>query len=201
MASGDGTSEGGAGAPTDSRALDAAMEAYANGDDEALRVVYQGVAPRLRAYLRRMLREDRAVEDLLHDSVLKMINARGSFPRGGKVLAWAFTIAHNRCLDVLAQERRALQVADAADYCEAARIAFAPDRDHDAKEVARAVEAALQQMPRDWSEAFRLIRLGGLTQQEAAAAARTSINAINMRFHKACLRLREVLRTLGLDIE
>src|SRR4051812_41474393 len=74
-------------------AADLAMERYAEGDDAAFALVYDALAERLLAFLRRRLGSMSRAEDLLQQTFLRMHRARGSFVSGSAVLPWAFAIA------------------------------------------------------------------------------------------------------------
>ena len=61
------------------RNADEAMSRYAQGDDTAFGAVYDAVAPRLEAYLRRHLGEPALVEDIIQHTFLQMHDKRGHF--------------------------------------------------------------------------------------------------------------------------
>src|SRR5262245_53884793 len=69
---------------------DAAMGRYAAGDDDAFEALYDSLAGRLYAYLRR--HDPHACDDLLQETFLRVHKARGTFVTGAAVLPWAFAI-------------------------------------------------------------------------------------------------------------
>src|SRR5438445_12760418 len=78
---------------------DAAMERYADGDDAAFGIVYDRIAPRLLAFLRRRLRNDARAEDLLQQTLLNLVAGRASFLPGARVMPWACVIARRLLID------------------------------------------------------------------------------------------------------
>src|ERR1700754_4469287 len=77
----------------------AAMDRYATGDDSAFEVVYDNVAPRLRAMFRRRGCDFALTEDLLQQTFLQLHVARAHYRRGQEVLPWAFAIARRLLID------------------------------------------------------------------------------------------------------
>jgi len=90
---------------------DAAMERYANGDGAAFADLYDAIAPRLLAFLRRATRDGVAAEDLMQQTFLQIHRARGSFIPGAPVIPWALAIAKRLMIDGARRQRidRAVQ--------------------------------------------------------------------------------------------
>jgi len=60
------------------------MDRYATGEDAAFAELFRLLAPRLRAFLRRLSASDDIADDLLQETLLRIHHARGSFkPRPG----------------------------------------------------------------------------------------------------------------------
>jgi RNA polymerase sigma-70 factor (ECF subfamily) len=175
------------------RGPDEAMARYARGDETAFAAIYGFVAPRLTAYLRRRLRDQARVPDLVQQTFLHMHRARGTFRDGGEVLPWALAIARRQLVDAYrAAEREAAVDVDElppggwqADACGEALLA--------AKEAARRVELALAALSRPQRAAFELVKGDGLSLIEAAAALGTTVTGIKLRTHRAYAALRRAL--------
>src|SRR5262245_63326335 len=78
---------------------DAAMERYAAGDDAAFEALYDALADRLYAYVRRHVPDPHVCDDLVQETFLRMHRARGTFMTGAAVLPWAFAIARRLVVD------------------------------------------------------------------------------------------------------
>src|SRR4051812_35058462 len=132
--------------PAGPRTVDEAMADYAAGDDRAFTQIYALVAPRLTAYLRRRLRDQARVPDLVQQTFLNMHRARRTFIAGAEVLPWAFAIARRQLVDAYrAAEREELPAQWAADAADAVTVACSPSGDEllAAKETARRFQRAL----------------------------------------------------------
>lgn len=171
------------------------MERYAAGDDAAFGDVYDAVAPRLYAYLRRRTRDESRAEDLVQRSLLHMHRARGSFLAGSAVLPWAFAIARRLLIDELRRDRRdvlfgAEMVIEDLDV---AQGGFGAESDVEARQLARIIHAELGRLPETQRAAFELMRFDGLSHAEAAQALGVTVSAVKLRAHRAYAALRAVL--------
>jgi RNA polymerase sigma-70 factor (ECF subfamily) len=174
-----------------SGAASAAMARYAQGDDRAFSEVYDALAPRLCAYLRRRLGKVETVEDVLQQTFLQMHLHRSRFAVGARVEPWAYAIARTLSIDALRREaRRATDVLDpgAADPAASDPLALAG-----AEQLGAALEAELVSLSPVLREAFILVRLEGLTHAEAAEVTGVEIATMKVRAHRASQSLRERL--------
>jgi RNA polymerase sigma-70 factor (ECF subfamily) len=178
---------------TKSARADAAMDRYARGDASAFADVYDAVAPSVHAYLVRQTRDRARAEDLLQQTLLQMHRNRGSYVSGLPVMPWAFAIARRLFIDELRHRK--------ADALSSARGIEANDRVTDAlpeaealcREMAELVEAELERIPEAQRTAFELLRVDGLSQDEAAQRLGTTVSAVKLRAFRAYAALRAVL--------
>lgn len=187
-----------AAAPAESQAgapEDAAMARYAAGDDAAFEVVYDALADRLHAYLRRHVRDSNRCDDLLQETFLRMHKARGIFVTGAPVLPWAFAIARRLMIDQARRDRRApAAVADIEAAPESpTRMVDRPDQLVEAQQSAQRLAGALARLPDSQRTAFELLKQDGLTLAEAAAVLGTTVTAVKLRAHRAYESLRAAL--------
>src|SRR3954469_17566170 len=91
----------------------AAMDRYADGDAAAFPTLYDAIAGRIEAFVRRRSREPSRIDDIVQQTFERIHRARGTFIRGSDVLSWAFKIARNLCIDLGAQGWR--ERGDAGD--------------------------------------------------------------------------------------
>lgn len=171
------------------------MERYAAGDDSAFGDVYDAVAPRVFAYLRRQTRDVARAEDLVQQTLLSMHRARGTFISGSAVLPWAFAIARRLFIDELRRDRRSvLTLAEAVtdDSAHASSDASA-DGLAEARELAVLLQRELTRLPEAQRVAFELMRLDGLSHIEAAEVLGATVTAVKLRAHRAYVALRSVL--------
>jgi len=174
---------------------DAAMERYAAGDDAAFEIVYDALADRLSAYLRRQVRDPHRRDDLLQETFLRMHRARGTFVMGAPVLPWAFAIARRLVVDQARRDRRSPQlVADIEPVLERpTRVGDRPEEVVEARESARRLAGALARLPDSQRIAFELLKQDGLALAEAATVLGTTVSAVKLRAHRAYEALRAAL--------
>jgi RNA polymerase sigma-70 factor (ECF subfamily) len=179
------------------RDADEAMSCYARGDDRAFGAVYDVVAPRLEAYLRRHLGDGALIEDTIQHTFLQMHGKRGSFSPGAEVLPWAFSIARNFMIDVKRKARREAS-GDAPEDVAAMStflIAALPDAEAiiQARQTSERLLAAFAACTEHQRAAFELTRGDGLSQAQAAQVLGTTVMAIKQCTHKVYEKLRAVL--------
>src|SRR6188768_2467008 len=171
----------------------AAMERYAQGDESAFASVYDSVAPRVHAYLLRQTRDRVIADDLLQQTLLQMHRKRGTYAVGLPVLPWAFAIARRLYIDEC-RRRKTDALWSARDVGEDDRLAWAsPDDEVSSREAARLVEAELARMPGNQRVAFELLKVDGLSHQEAAQMLGTTVSAVKLRAFRAYAAIRAVL--------
>ncbi len=176
------------------QSLDAAMERFAEGDDDAFRVIYDALAPRLRGFLRRFAGGD--VEDLVQQTFLQIHVARGTFIAGARVKPWAYAIARRLLIDRMRREKsRALRTAQ--DLAGGSRLAptalEGPDERLFALELARDLEARIRELPTARREVIELTRGEGISTRETANLLGITVAAVKLRSARAMKTLRDAV--------
>lgn len=177
------------------------MLGYCHGNEASFEALYKRVAPRLGGYLRRVLRDGTAAEDVLQQTFVKVHLARAAYIPGADPLPWLYTIAHRTCLDELRQRRRTpIRLGESGEHMEPA-ASFAGQagfcEPHEAFEPAERerVIAALDCLTVEQRTALVLTKLQGKSLAEAASEQGISVGAIKLRAHRARRRLQARLRT------
>ncbi len=171
------------------------MERYAAGDDAAFAEVYDALAPRLMAYLRRQTRDAAFAEDVLQQTLLHMHRARGTFIQGSSVFPWAFAIARRLVIDGARRGRRDLLAGAAeigAEDDPSTEHGMA-DQEVEARELARKLQSELSKLPANQRAAFELLRIEGLSHNEAAEVLGATVSAVKLRAHRAYVALRAIV--------
>jgi len=176
------------------RALDAAMDRYAAGDDASFGAVYDGLAPRLYGYLVRQTRSRERAEDLLQQTMLQMHRHRGRFLAGAEVTPWAFAIARRLLIDGLRRgKREVLAEGDEPVGADAPALGDASDDVVQAQQTAALLRREIARLPEGQRVAFELIKQEGLSLAEAAEVLGTTVTAVKLRAHRAYEALRAAL--------
>jgi RNA polymerase sigma-70 factor (ECF subfamily) len=193
----------------DPEALEASqvMARYCDGEAVAFHRLYAMLAPRVLAYLKGILGERAAAEDVLQQAFIKVHEARATYVRGANPIPWIYTIAHRTCLDELRRRKRSHvrltkdgTVGDTAAH--AAHITGVDAASHESEEPsaeAAAAMAALQRLPENQRQALILTKVHGRSIAEAAMIAGTTPGAIKLRAHRAYVTLRELLKPKTAD--
>lgn len=171
------------------------MERYAAGDDAAFAEVYDAIAPKLLAYLRRQTRDVAFAEDVLQQTFLHMHRARGTFIPGSAVLPWSFAIARRLVIDGARRGRRDL-LAGAEDVFgeqEPCSEGGTADQEVEARQLAERLQSELSKLPAAQRAAFELLRIDGLSHNEAAQVLGATASAVKLRAHRAYVALRGIL--------
>jgi RNA polymerase sigma factor (sigma-70 family) len=194
----------------DPEALEAsqAMARYCDGEAAAFHRLYALLAPRVLAYLKGILGERAAAEDVLQQAFIKVHEARATYVRGANPIPWIYTIAHRTCLDELRRRKRSrvrltkdgTVGTDATAPVADLTGADARARDDDAPSAAAAAAmAALQRLPENQRQALILTKVHGRSIAEAAMIAGTTPGAIKLRAHRAYVTLRGLLKRESAD--
>lgn len=176
---------------------DEAMSQYAQGDAAAFEIVYEVVAPRIEGYVRRKVRDSARVEDIVQQTFENMHKARGTFIPGSDVLNWAFAIARNLVSDVGRKAGRET-IADLTDENETmgAVLAAAVAGGEElllARETGVRLVRTYEGLTKLQQEVFELVKLEGLSYQQAAATLGITVPAVRMYAHRAYVSLREAV--------
>jgi RNA polymerase sigma-70 factor (ECF subfamily) len=165
------------------------MERAQDGDTEAYRSLLEDVLPDLRSFLRRRIRDAQEAEDLLQEILLSVHRALHTYDPRRPFGAWLFAIARNTTVDSFRRQRvhrRWESLVDDESQLEGAA---------EAGEVS--LESALASLPDSQREAVEMVKIQGLTMEEAAARSGVSEGTLRVRIHRGYRRLRE--RLLGGD--
>jgi len=179
----------------DASAIDRAMSRYADGDDRAFGEVFDALAPRLHAFLRRLSGSDELAGDLVQETFLRMHRARGSFARSGAVLPWAYAIARNCYVTHTRSFKTKVSRAsiDIQEHEVPTGLETNAEEAASALERAAIVERTLARMSEANREAFILIRFEGQSVADASQILGVSESAVKLRAFRAYEQLREAL--------
>jgi len=169
-----------------------AMDRYSAGDDRAFADVYCFLAPRLLSSLSRRTRDRVRAEDLLQRTFMHIHRSRETFIPGSDVLRWAYSISRRLTIDELRRQSRdpVEHAAPEPDSCSSMGLA---DGELAARETAARLQRALRSLPETQRKAFELVRLDGLSHDQAAAVLGITVCAVKLRAHRAYEALRSAL--------
>lgn len=167
------------------------------GDREAVARAYERFHDRVRSFARRLLHDESAAEDLVHEVFVTLPSAIRSF-RGESALSTflvGIAVRHARHHVRAAARRRAamerLALSPAAES--------APDaEDHAyAEQLARALSRAMDRLPDDQRAVFVLCEMEERTSAEVAAIVSAPEGTVRTRLFHAKRKLRDILEREG----
>jgi len=149
--------------------------------------------PALEAFARRLLRQEADVEDLVQDTILKALSARGRFQEGTNLKAWLFTIMRNSFNTRWRKARR--ETTPGPEVIESGAVMPATQAtDLWARE-------ALGRLMNDLSPAHReiliLIPVLGLGYEDAAEVCSCSVGTVKSRLNRARMALAALVDGVG----
>jgi RNA polymerase sigma-70 factor (ECF subfamily) len=164
----------------------------ASGSASALAAVYDAHAERVYAFARRLVGDDAAAEDLVHDVFLALPAAASRYRGDASVRTFLLSIAQNQSRHHVraAARRRAMLVR----FEDEPRVPVAPpDREAERAELANRLQRALDALPLDQRIAFVLCEVEEQTSAEAAAIVGAPEGTVRTRLFHAKKKLREAL--------
>jgi RNA polymerase sigma-70 factor (ECF subfamily) len=175
---------------------EALMQSYVEGDAEAFERLFESLAPSVRAFFVRSVRDASVAEDLVQTTFLELHGARRRWRRGERLRPWVFGIAGHVRADWFRSRRRV--ATDALD--EEALPASASSADPSAgvahRERAERVHAALESLPESQRIVVHLHRFEGLGFAEIGEVLGISEGAAKLRAFRAYEELRRRLGDL-----
>ena len=182
---------------------EALVRRMADGDDQALGVLYDRWHPVVHGAVSRMLRQAEDVEDVVEETFWQAWRQASRFDRTrGAVQTWLLTIARSRALDrarALRRRREDPLEGDDGEVVVQQAAEGNPGLDAEASERRRIVEAALSGLPPEQREALELGYYGGLSQTEIAERTGQPLGTVKTRMRLALQKLRSQLQVLGSD--
>jgi RNA polymerase sigma-70 factor (ECF subfamily) len=177
---------------------DEAMSQYAQGDDQAFEIIYDAVAPRLEGYLRRRVRDTSRIQDIIQQTFLNICHKRGSFNPGAEVYPWACTIARNFMIDDAKRTQREAPEAPGQDDEVVATwlvstVANGEEILQAQQTKNRLLDAFSKRSERE-REAFTLVKVEGMSHEQAAQVLGTTVMGVKLRVHKVRVALLTILR-------
>ncbi len=189
------------------------MEGYIDGSPAAFRRLHRALAPRLRGFLIRLVRDEPVVDDLVQLTLLKAHLARDRFVLSGgdpdgAVQGWYFAIARNVAMDHLRERYRA-QRRQGGDADDGDAMAELPDDQPDPEAAGQIAEQeaaivdrvrdAIAQLPPGQREVVELHKLRGMSMAEVAQRLAVREGAVRVRAHRAYRALAALLGTSRLE--
>ncbi len=168
--------------------LKALMIKGLDGDALAHQALLGALAPLLRAFFGRRLRQTPAeVEDLMQEALIAVHTRRMSYDRGRPFTSWAYSIARYKLFDHLRRRRVDLSIEGLEE------LIGVPGFEAESA-AAIDVESLLELLPAKQRRAIRATKLEGLSVAETARAAGISESDVKVSVHRGLKALAQRLK-------
>ena len=183
-------------APTDEELV----AAFQGGDVSAFDTLVGRWDRKIQGAIYRVLGANEDARDLCQEVFLKAYRALGGFKREARFSSWLYQIALNACRDRLRRGRGRTQLSldDLGDGGqELTQSGPTPLDLVEARDLARAVQAAMAALPLEQREVIALKEYQGLTFVEIAEALDVPVSTVKTRLYRGLGQLREQLERRG----
>jgi RNA polymerase sigma factor (sigma-70 family) len=178
---------------------EALLGRYARGDAAAFEVLYRRHEMRVWRYLERNVRNRATADELMQEVWFALARDAPRYEPTARFTTWLFTIAHNRMIDSIRSSRPQASL-DTLGY-EAESVVQQLTADPSAgplaaavaRDQAKALNEAIEQIPEEQREAFLLQLEGELSVEEIATMTASSFETTKSRLRYARTKLRELL--------
>lgn len=180
------------------------VERVQRGDKAAFDLLVAKYQRKIFRLLSRLIRDSAEIEDVAQEAFVKAYRALPNFRGDSAFYTWLYRIAINTAKNYLvSQGRRAptsteteIEDAETFDDGDHLRDLNTPDSMLLTKEVAGAVNRAIDQLPEDLRTAIVLRELEGLSYEEIAESMQCPIGTVRSRIFRAREAIAEELRPI-----
>jgi RNA polymerase sigma-70 factor (ECF subfamily) len=181
------------------------VERVQRGDKAAFDLLVVKYQRKIFRLLSRLIRDTAEIEDVAQEAFVKAYRALPNFRGDSAFYTWLYRIAINTAKNYLVSQGRRAPTSTAADIEDAEtfddgdhlRDLNTPDSMLVTKQVAEAVNRAIDQLPEDLRTAIVLRELEGLSYEEIAESMQCPIGTVRSRIFRAreaiALELRPIL--------
>ena len=181
------------------------VERAVAGDQRAYELLVIKYQRRIERLIGRMVRDTDLVQDIAQETFIRAYRALHQFRGEAQFYTWLYRIAVNTAKKALMDLKRDPLVyestlAGADDGDETSRPGNEPINEETpetvlaAREIAAAVNAAMEALPEDLRQAVSLREIEGLSYEEIAKVMKTNVGTVKSRIARARNKLQEDLK-------
>jgi RNA polymerase sigma-70 factor (ECF subfamily) len=143
---------------------------------------------KLRAFIRRRVRDDATADDLTQETMLKVFRSREALRDGQRLEAWLYRIARTTLIDFYRRQRPREELPEnlAAESAEPA--------DEVTAAMTRSLKVFLEELPEAYREPVRLAEFEGLPLAKIALRMGISLTAVKSRVRRGRAMLKKKLQ-------
>ena len=182
----------------------ALLEMYQQGSREAVSQLLERHTRRVRDYVRMMVKDSDAADDLTQEVLIKVVKVldEGRYTDKGRFLPWVLRIAHNRVLDYFRAQKQVKTVSESSagfDILGSKNFAEPSIEDNIISEQrAEEIRALVEELPEEQREVVKMRYYEGLSFKEIAEHTGVSINTALGRMRYALINMRQMIKKRNL---
>ena len=162
------------------------MARVQDGDRDSCRALLDDIGPMLTNFLRRRIADRDELEDVYQETLMAFFQARHTYQPSRPLEPWLFAIARNIAADHARRYWTRVRVEQLTDKVPEQAAADEPRSDPSLAE-------ALSKLPRQQRQAFSMLKLEGLSIEQAADRAGITAGALRVRAHRAYKALKKLI--------
>ena len=162
------------------------MARMQDGDGDSCRVLLDDIGPLLMNFLRRRIADRDALEDVYQEIIMALFQSRHTYDPARPLEPWLFAIARNVAADHARHFWTRASFEQLTDNVPEQLASSEPRSDPN-------LEDAMAQLPEQQREAFSMLKLEGLSIEQAADRAGVTVGALRVRAHRAYKTLRKLI--------
>jgi RNA polymerase sigma-70 factor (ECF subfamily) len=183
------------------------VERVRQGDQRAFGILVEKYQRKLMRLLSRMVRDQHEVEDIAQEAFIKAYRALPQFRGDAAFYTWLYRIAVNTAKNYLSSRNRSMPTVsdqamnddDEPDERLVAQDISTPETELLSKQVAIAVNQAVDALPQELRQAITLREIEGMSYEEIADTMACPIGTVRSRIFRAreaiATKLRPILGT------
>ncbi len=169
---------------------DLLIEQLRLGNLEVFEAMYKAYRPKLRSFIRGIVPNEQAVDEVFDDVMMVVWNKIKDFEGRSKLSTWVYGIAYRRALKERSKRTDEPPVEEFEEVADADTDAQQP---FDAIRVKNRIKAALEKLPGDQGSVVRLAYFEGLSYREIGAVLDCPEDTVKTRMFHARRKLKSAL--------
>lgn len=160
----------------------------AAGDTEAFKTLFEMFYPKVKVFLVKLLKDDKASEDIAQDIFVKLWSMGPSLPEISSFNAYLYRMTKNAAINYLRDRKPSLDISELLIMCDGDI-----EQEYYRKEKELLVRLAVEQMPSQRKRIFTMSRYQGMTNDEIAKSLGLSKHTVENHLTLALKELREIV--------
>lgn len=169
------------------------LQDIASGDNEAFKTLFNIFFPKVKVFLVKFLKDDKAAEDIAQDIFVRIWSMRQALPEIKSFNTYLYRMTRNAALNYLRDKKVTLEISE---------ISVQDDKDVEQeyyrKEKELLIRLVVDQMPPQRRKVFTMSRYMGMTNDQIAKSLNISKHTVENHLSMSLKELRDVVVAFAL---